>query len=88
MWHNGLQAVTEMPMSYGTSSIPESRIPAAVSSEQMRHQILLPTAHHRAQLAGYPRMLDKPVSPIYGPTADATWIGADPTQVADAARRG
>jgi len=28
-----------------------------------------------------------PVPPIYGPTADATWAGADPTRTVDAARR-
>jgi uncharacterized damage-inducible protein DinB len=33
---------------------------------------LLHTAHHRAQLTGYLRILNKPVPPIYGPTADAT----------------
>ena len=48
---------------------------------------VLHTAHHRAQLAGYLRMLDKPVPPVYGPTADATWVGADPTHTEDAARR-
>jgi uncharacterized damage-inducible protein DinB len=48
---------------------------------------VLHTAHHRAQLAMYLRMLDKPVPAIYGPTADATWIGADPTHTEDAARR-
>jgi uncharacterized damage-inducible protein DinB len=48
---------------------------------------VLHTAHHRAQLALYLRMLNKPVPPVYGPTADATWIGADPTHTEDAARR-
>lgn len=48
---------------------------------------VLHTAHHRAQLALYLRLLDKPVPAIYGPTADATWIGADPTHTEDAARR-
>jgi len=48
---------------------------------------VLHTAHHRAQLTGYLRMLNKPVPPVYGPTADATWIGADPTNTEDAARR-
>ena len=48
---------------------------------------VLHTTHHRAQLALYLRMLDKPVPAIYGPTADATWIGADPTNSEDAARR-
>jgi len=48
---------------------------------------VLHTAHHRAQLAVYLRLLDKPVPAIYGPTADATWIGADPTNSEEAARR-
>jgi uncharacterized damage-inducible protein DinB len=40
---------------------------------------VLHTAHHRTQLTMYLRMLDRPVPPTYGPTADATWQGADPT---------
>ncbi len=48
---------------------------------------VLHTAHHRTQLAVYLRMLDKPVPAIYGPTADATWIGADPTYTEDSAKR-
>lgn len=40
---------------------------------------LLHTAHHRAQLGVYLRLLDKPVPSTYGPTADATWVGADPS---------
>lgn len=48
---------------------------------------LLHTAHHRAQLGVYLRLLDKPVPPIYGPTADFTWKGADPTTSVDAAGR-
>jgi len=48
---------------------------------------LLHTTHHRAQLAVYLRLLGKPVPAVYGPTADATWIGADPTRNEDAARR-
>ena len=49
---------------------------------------VLHTAHHRPQLTVYLRMLDRPVPPIYGPTADLTWTGADPTRTVDAARRG
>ena len=45
------------------------------------------TAHHRTQLTMYLRLLDRPVPPIYGPTADVTWSGADPTRTVDAARR-
>ncbi len=40
---------------------------------------ILHTAHHRTQLTVYLRLLDKPVPAIYGPTADVTWKGADPT---------
>ena len=48
---------------------------------------VLHTAHHRAQLAVYLRLLNKPIPAVYGPSADATWIGADPTNTVDAARR-
>jgi DinB family len=48
---------------------------------------VLHTAHHRAQLGVYLRMLEDRVPPTYGPTADATWAGADPTSTLDAARR-
>lgn len=37
------------------------------------------TAHHRTQLTMYLRLLDRPVPPVYGPTADVSWSGADPT---------
>lgn len=48
---------------------------------------VLHTAHHRTQLSVCLRMLDKPVPPTYGPTADVTWTGADPTHSTDAAGR-
>jgi uncharacterized damage-inducible protein DinB len=48
---------------------------------------ILHTAHHRTQLTVYLRLLDRPVPPIYGPTADVSWSGADPTRTVDAARR-
>ena len=49
---------------------------------------VLHTAHHRTQLSVYLRLLDHPVPPTYGPTADVKWDGADPTtSVAAAARR-
>jgi hypothetical protein len=44
----------------------------------------------RIPLAASPifqHLLDKPVPAIYGPTADATWIGADPTYTEDFAKR-
>lgn len=48
---------------------------------------LLHTAHHRTQLTVHLRLLGKEVPPTYGPTADVTWEGADPTQTAEAAGR-
>ena len=48
---------------------------------------VLHSAHHRTQLTVYLRLLDRPVPAIYGPTADVTWTGADPTRTVDAARR-
>jgi hypothetical protein len=48
---------------------------------------VLHTAHHRTQLTVYQRLLDQPVLPTYGPTADVTWDGADPTLTVDAAGR-
>lgn len=48
---------------------------------------LLHTCHHRAQLTVYLRMMNKPVPPIYGPTADVTWADADPTHSVEAAGR-
>jgi hypothetical protein len=46
-----------------------------------------PADQHLAQLAVYLRLLDRPLPPIYGPTADVSWEGADPTRTVDAARR-
>jgi uncharacterized damage-inducible protein DinB len=48
---------------------------------------VLHTAHHRTQLTVYARLLNKPVPPTYGPTADVTWSGADPTLTVEAAER-
>ena len=48
---------------------------------------LLHTAHHRTQLAVYLRLLDRMVPATYGPTADVSWTGADPTQTTEAAER-
>jgi hypothetical protein len=48
---------------------------------------ILHTAHHRTQLTVYLRLLNKPVPPTYGPTADITWQGADPTTTLEAAGR-
>ena len=48
---------------------------------------VLHTTHHRTQLAVYLRLLNRSVPPTYGPTADVTWKGADPTLSVDAAGR-
>lgn len=48
---------------------------------------ILHTAHHRTQLTVYLRLLNLPVPAIYGPTADFTWDGADPTHTIEAAAR-
>ena len=48
---------------------------------------VLHTAHHRTQLAVYLRFLNRSVPAIYGPTADISWTGADPTQTVEAAER-
>lgn len=48
---------------------------------------ILHTAHHRTQLTVYLRLLERPVPPTYGPTADVSWEGADPTMTVEAAGR-
>ena len=48
---------------------------------------ILHTAHHRTQLTVYLRLLHKPVPSTYGPTADVSWKGADPTTSVEAAGR-
>jgi len=48
---------------------------------------VLHTAHHRTQLTVYLRLLGKVVPSTYGPTADVTWEGADPTRSVEAASR-
>lgn len=48
---------------------------------------VLHTAHHRTQLTVYLKLLGKKVPSTYGPTADVTWKGADPTVTAEAAGR-
>ena len=48
---------------------------------------VLHTAHHRTQLTVFLRTLDREVPATYGPTADGTWSGADPTNSVEAAGR-
>lgn len=50
---------------------------------------VLHTTHHRTQLTVYLRLLGRSVPSVYGPTADVSWAGADPTNsVAAAGRKG
>ncbi|HXW97345.1 MAG TPA: DinB family protein [Gemmatimonadales bacterium] len=48
---------------------------------------VLHSAHHRAQVGVALRLLEDRVPPTYGPTADVTWKGADPTRTTAAAER-
>lgn len=48
---------------------------------------VLHSAHHRAQVGVYLRLLEDRVPATYGPTADVTWTGADPTRSVEAAER-
>jgi uncharacterized damage-inducible protein DinB len=48
---------------------------------------LLHTAHHRAQVGVALRLLQNRVPATYGPSADVTWAGADPTRTTAAADR-
>ena len=48
---------------------------------------VLHTCHHCTQLTIYLRLMNKSVPSTYGPTADVTWEGADPTQTVEAASR-
>lgn len=48
---------------------------------------VLHSTHHRTQVTVYLRLMDRAVPSTYGPTADVTWQGADPTVTAEAAGR-
>jgi uncharacterized damage-inducible protein DinB len=48
---------------------------------------VLHTAHHRTQLTVYLRVAGREVPSTYGPTADVTWEGADPTLSVESAGR-
>jgi uncharacterized damage-inducible protein DinB len=80
-------------LAFLASRSPEWWLERAAFFDVVRERIwifwrrVLHTAHHRTQLSVYLRMLGKPVPPIYGPTADATWTGADPTTGVDSAGR-
>lgn len=49
---------------------------------------VLHTAHHRAQVGVCLRLLEDRVPATYGPSADVSWKGADPTGTVEAAARG
>ena len=48
---------------------------------------VLHSTHHRTQLTVYLRLMGKSVPSSYGPTADVTWSGADPTLTVESAPR-
>ena len=48
---------------------------------------VLHTSYHRTQLTVYLRLLERKVPSTYGPTADVSWEGADPTHTTEAAGR-
>jgi uncharacterized damage-inducible protein DinB len=48
---------------------------------------ILHTSHHRTQVGLCLRLLEGRVPATYGPTADVTWAGADPTRTVEAAAR-
>ncbi len=64
-------------------------LPAEPAPEALLPQELTPAAFCRRneELCRYLRLLGKPVPPSYGPTADVTWTGADPTRSVEAAGR-
>ncbi len=49
---------------------------------------VLHTCHHRTQVQTWLRLAGRQVPPVYGPSGDVTWPGADPTYSAAAAKRG
>jgi hypothetical protein len=63
-------------------------IPAEVVPQNRSFNSVLHSAHHRAQLTVYLRLLKRAVLPSYGPTADVSWSGADPTLTVRSAERG
>ena len=80
-------------LSYLASRTPEWWLQSARFFDVDRQRIwifwrrVLHTAHHRTQLTVYLRLIDKKVPSTYGPTADVTWSGADPTNTVEAAGR-
>jgi len=80
-------------LSYLASRSPEWWLQPARFFDVERERIwifwrrVLHTAHHRTQLTVYLRLLEKKVPSTYGPTADVTWTGADPTNTIEAAGR-
>ena len=81
-----LPALATQPLAWWTTEVPFFDVRRERIWVFWRR--LLHTAHHRTQLSMYLRLLDRPVPATYGPTADVTWSGADPTVTVAAASRG
>jgi len=80
-----LPALATHPLAWWTTEVPFFDVRRERSWVFWRR--VLHTAHHRTQLSMYLRLLDRPVPATYGPTADVTWSGADPTATVTAASR-
>jgi uncharacterized damage-inducible protein DinB len=80
-----LQRLADQPEPWWTESVPFFDVKRERSWIVLRR--ILHTAHHRTQLTVYLRLLGKPVPSVYGPSADETWAGADPTTSVEAAAR-
>jgi uncharacterized damage-inducible protein DinB len=78
------------PLAYGDEAFWLAEVPFFDVQRQriwVFWRRILHTAHHRAQVGDCLRVLESQVPATYGPTADVTWSGADPTVTLDAARR-
>ena len=85
----GVQAYVERLV-----ALARPRLAALAEGDEVRRERIwvfwrrvLHTAHHRAQVGVALRLLEDRVPPTYGPTADVSWAGADPTTTLDSARR-
>ena len=88
-----MRAMAQRRLDFLASRTEEWWLVEAPFFDVMRQRIwifwrrVLHTAHHRSQLTVYLRLLDKEVPPTYGPTADVSWSGADPTHTVEASKR-
>jgi uncharacterized damage-inducible protein DinB len=80
-----VQRLADQPESWWTETVPFFDVTRQRSWIVLRR--ILHSAHHRTQLTVYLRLMGKPVPAVYGPSADETWVGADPTTSAEAAAR-